>query len=473
MTHTRNDQRGTPAEFFRAAWLLVAMGLAGIAGAGPAAAYDALHTAVHELARELASKDALKRKPVLVTPDDFFEQGTGLRLPLSETLSAGFRDELNGYGVTTVPISGDDGAVLDLKGKWSGSCEQGLLLSVVVNQRTDSGGVEIVASERERVRQVDPDLCRRDVDFLGRDVVRQLERGLRDKRTVYVRTVAVAGDVPQPERLGAHLASWLNAALAQDRPNRKLTALHPRREIGGLPAKELRSRGMKPTPSVPRKQVSSVVGDVMQAQSVLHGKVDDHLEYIRVTLDLVDSRSSAGLRSASVELDKTLLPPDLWKPVSRCYERTLPENPDIALELGTTHGERRVTYHRGERIRFMVRATRPSHVYLFDVNSRCEVVVLHPRPDIPRRDGSGPGRANPLLPAGEPLVLPDGYDIEVTPPYGMDIVVAVATADPVEVPQGWLQQGAAVADLKRWLGTLSERGVQNVAEARVTVLTEP
>ena len=468
MTHTPTARHGLLAGAPLAAWMLVATGLAGLAGAGPAAAYDALNTAVHELARRLASEDALKRKPVLVTPDDFFEQGTGLRLPLSETLSEGFRDELNGYRVTTVLIPGDDGAVLDLKGKWSGSCEQGLSLSVIVNQHTDSGGVEVVASARERVRQVDPDLCRRDIDFLGRDVVRQLERGLRDKRTIYVRPVAVAGEVPQPERLGAHLASWLNAALAQGRANRRLTALHPDEELDTLPAKTISSRTLAPTPSTPGKTASSLVGDMVRAESELFGRLDVYPEHVRVVLNLVDSRSRRLLNSARVELDKSMLPPDMWKSVSRCYERTLPANPDVGLELATTHGESRVTYRDGERIRFSVRAARPSHVYLFDVNSACEVTVLHPRPDFSESD-----LPDPPLAAGKPRVLPEGYEIEVVPPYGMEIVVAVGTVDRVDLPADWLRPGVTAADLKRWLRTLSGRGTQGLAEAQVTVLTEP
>ena len=160
MTHTRQDQRGKRAGVSLAAWLLAATGLAGVAGPGPAAAYDALNAAVNELARslkdQLASKEALERKPVLVTPDGFFKLGKGLRLPLSETLSEGFRNELNGYGVKTVLIPGDRGAVLDLIGKWRGTCEQGLSLSVVVNRLTDSGGVAPVATAETRVTQVDP-----------------------------------------------------------------------------------------------------------------------------------------------------------------------------------------------------------------------------------------------------------------------------------------------------------------------------
>lgn len=410
MTPERQDRRGKPAGVSLAAWLLAAAGLAGMAGPGPAVAYDALNTAVNELARnlkdQLAAKGALEHRPVLVTPDGFFELGKGMRLPLSETLSEGFRDALHGYGVTTVLIPGDHGAVLDLKGKWRGTCEQGLSLQVSVNRLTDSDGVVPIATASKQVTQVDPDLCKRDIDFLGRDVVRQLERGLRDKRTVYVRPVSAAGDVPQPERLGEHLASWLESALAQDRANRRLRAIEPAARLGPLPSKELVTRGMKPGRSAPGETAPSVVADMVQAQSELVGMVDVHEEHVRVDLRLVDSRSYEVVRSASAELHRTLLPPDLWKPVSRCYARTLPENPDLGLDLGTDHGERRVTYRDGDRIRFVVRVDRPSHVYLFDINSGCEVVVLYPRPDISGSDVParrcfapyGQGTCRPLMP---------------------------------------------------------------------------
>ena len=470
MTRMRQQLRGTLASVSLAAWLLAATGLAGLAGPGPAVAYEALNTAVHELARDLArdlASKQLKRRPVLVTPDDFFEQGEGLRLPLSETLSEAFRDELSGYGVTTVLIPGDNAEILDIKGKWIGSCEHGLLLSVAINQRTDSGGVKRVATARQRVRQVNPELCRRDIDFLGRDVVRQLERGLRDKRTVYVRPVAVAGEVPQPERLGAYLASWLNAALAQGRTHRRLTALHPAGELDPLSAKEIANRSLAPRRSGSGNAPSSLVGDMVRAKSEIRGSVDVFPEYVRVVLNLVDSRSQ-GLTNARVELDKSMFPPDMWKSVSRCYEPTLPANPDVGLELGTTHGESRVTYRDGELIRFSVRAARPSHVYLFDVNSECQVTVLHPRPDF-----SGSDLPDPPLAADKPRLLPEGYEIEVLPPYGMDVVVAVASVDRVDLPPDWLQPGVTAVDLKRWLRGLTERGTRDLAEAQVTVLTEP
>lgn len=207
----------------------------------------------------------------------------------------------------------------------------------------------------------------------------------------------------------------------------------------------------------------------MRADGEVFGRVDVYPEHVRVELHLVDSRSRRGLTSASVELDKsTMFPPDMWKPVSRCYEPTLPANPDLGLELATTHGESRVIYRDGERIRFSVRAARPSHVYLFDVNSECEVTVLHPRPDY-----SGSDLPDPPLTAGKPRVLPVGYKIEVRPPYGMDIVVAVASADRVDLPSRFRRSGVTATDLKRWLRKVSERGARDLAEAQVTVLTEP
>ena len=391
----------------------------------------------------------------------------GCVCPCPETLSEGFRDELNGYGVKTVQIPGDRGAALDLVGKWRGTCEQGLSLSVVVNRLTDSDSVAPVATARERVTQVDPNLCRRDKDFLGRDVVRQLERGLSDKRTVYVRPVAVDGEAPQPERLGASLARWLHAALAEGRTYRRLTALHPSRELDPLSAKEIVTRSLAPRRSGPGQAPSSLLGDMVRAQSEIRGNVDVFPEHVRVVLNLVDSRSQ-GLASARVKLDKTMFPPDMWKSVSRCYEPTLPANPDMGLELATTHGESRAEYRGGEFIRFSVRAARPSHVYLFDVNSECQVTVLHPRPDF-----SGSKLPDSPLAADKPRMLPEGYEIEVRAPYGMDIVVAVASVDRIDLPPDWLQPGVTAVDLGRWLRGLSERGTRGLAETQVTVLTKP
>ena len=470
MTHKRTDRHALLSGAPFAAWLLVATGMAGLAVAGPAAAqssWDDLDTAVSKLTRQLVAEGGLRGKRVLVTPNDFYEEGSRRRMPMSEFLSKRFRGELSGQGVNVVLWSAAD-TIPNLKGNWrvlNGS--GGVFLSVEVLELAGSNALRLVVSADGVVERVDPQLLRLDIDFLGRDVVRQLERGLLDKRTVYVRPVAVAGEVPQPERLGVHLASWLNAALAQGRANRRLTALHPDEEVGSLPAKTISSRTLAPTSSASGKTASSLVGDMVRAESELRGNVDVYSESVRVVLNLVDSRSRRSLSSARVELDKSMLPPDMWKSVSRCYEPTLPANPDVGLELATTHGESRVTYRDGERIRFSVRAARPSHVYLFDVNSECEVTVLHPRPDF-----SGSVLPDPPLAAGKPRVFPEGYDIRVIPPYGMEIVVAVATADRVDVPPGWLRPGVTAADLKRWLRTLSERGTRDLAEAQVTVLTE-
>lgn len=470
MKHTRTHAHGRRPGAAWAAWLAAWLAAAGYAGPAAAqASYEDIGRAVDDLALRLVDRGRglLRERRVLVRPHDFFEQGTQRRLPLSEALSEGFRVKLSEHGVRVVSELGNDDAVMDLKGKWrllSGA--QGVHLSVRVIEQTGSGERRQIAAAEGRLEQIAPNLIEPDLEFMGRDVVRQLESPLGGKRTVYVRPPAVSGgDAPQPDRLSAELVDWLKTALAD--AGHKLTVVEPR-SLDSLSARTLETRGARglgPARPAPGSPAPSFLGDALQVESELDGRASVHDENVKVRLRVLDNRTREVLVGATADLAKSWLPPGLWRPVQHCYEPTLPENPGFGLKLATTHGERRVTYRDGERIRFLVQVERPSHLYLFVVDSTCRIMVLYPGfDDIANR-----------LSAGRAVVPRDNDEqvVEVKPPYGQDIVLALATAEPVDPPRDWLDGHATAADLQRWLRRLSARGAGDMAEAQVTLITEP
>ncbi len=74
----------------------------------------------------------------------------------------------------------------------------------------------------------------------------------------------------------------------------------------------------------------------------------------------------------------------------------------------------------------MIRAHRRSWLYLFNINPDCEVFLLH---------SPGRMRSRPLD-AGRPVAIPPAElgPIMVAGPYGREIVFAVATAEPADLP---------------------------------------
>ena len=191
--------------------------------AGAAQAQDKLDKAVDELAELLVSKADLEGEAVLVRPSDFFEMGTERSLPLSKYLAWRFSTALGHHRARPVSGTEDDSYAITLQGRWQRESGGSLLLSVEVKRLAGDGLNErsILDSRQKRVPLADIDgkYLRADLESHGRDVVRQLWRGVAMNAPVdgrryrlHLQPFEVGSETLLPEWIGEDLLdAWLPA----------------------------------------------------------------------------------------------------------------------------------------------------------------------------------------------------------------------------------------------------------------------
>ena len=246
------------------------------AGEGAAQTYTNLDSAINTLVRELVKDAGLREKKVFVGADDFYEEKTELRLPLSSILLTKCRVALNHHEVGAALIESD--AVLVLHGRWRRQGEH-LHLTLFIATPVRKGDPIAVAA-REGLVPIDEDIERDITPTLrdwGRAVVKRLERGVgvRGSLTVQLEPFPV-----ENEALAGSLDNWLGEALAG---SDKLLVVEP-------------------VPGVP-----------VQSEGRLLSEVDIHGEYVEVALRVVDNKGRR-VGFVSVKLAKTLFPDGIIDP---------------------------------------------------------------------------------------------------------------------------------------------------------------
>jgi hypothetical protein len=107
---------------------------------------------------------------------------------------------------------------------------------------------------------------------------------------------------------------------------------------------------------------------------------------------------------------------------------------DFPIEIFTTDGKR--AYAGGENIAFRVRSTQEAHIAVLCHQSDGTTVVL-----FPNRWSS-----NTLIPANKTIDIPgthkSGFEIEIGPPYGSDVVEVIACTKPSELHKQFSQHAA-------------------------------
>ena len=194
--------------------------LCGVASAGPAAAQTThadLETAVAAFTEALVLRGGLRGRRVIVGPRYFFDEDSKRRLPLSEFLSRQFQARLLAHDVTPVEPGGneDEDRMMVLHGRWRLLGER-LHLTVHVREPIVEGSGTIASAPPARVRDFDESLLALDLGFLGRDMVRQLEGGIRDgrHRDIHLGEFTIEGEgVGDSEPVRRYLtAFWLRPA---------------------------------------------------------------------------------------------------------------------------------------------------------------------------------------------------------------------------------------------------------------------
>ena len=267
------------------------------AGAGQAQiiGYETLDVAVHAVIKKLVEDMKEKGHPVrkvFVGADDFFEEETGLRLPLADELRRKCRTALTQNGVG-VPVSESEAAWV-LHGRWRRH-EESLQLTLFIAEPVEEGDPDVRASGETfvPVKTIRPEAITSTLDHWGPELVRQLEGSAHDhrKRAVRLRPIAVEGDVGQPDRLGQHLATWLKVAFGETRRNRLYTLVEPPPDIDPASVK---------------------------TDGTLRAKAAVHAEAVVVSLTAYDD-GWRQVASARITVSKGLFPPDMVDPGPRRF----------------------------------------------------------------------------------------------------------------------------------------------------------
>jgi hypothetical protein len=119
---------------------------------------------------------------------------------------------------------------------------------------------------------------------------------------------------------------------------------------------------------------------------------------------------------------------------------------DFQVEVFTTDGKR--AYAEGETVSFRVRAAEECHIAVLCYQTDGTTVVL-----FPNRYAS-----NTLIPANKPIDVPgthkSGFEIEIGPPFGSDVVEVIACSKPSELHKS-LTHFAASANEKQTVQVLT------------------
>ena len=260
------------------------------AGAGEAQirAFETLDVAagvlVRELVGDLGKRGSLAGQRVFAGADDFFDEETGLRLPLSDLLS-GKCGALLRENDANVAISESE-AVWVLHGRWRRYPEEMLHLTLFVAEPVEGGEPDKAAIREALVplRTIRPKDLRPTLDHWGPLLVRRLERGAHDQRKRRVRfqpVVATGDDGAQRDGLGRYLTDWLRAAFGRTRRNLLYTLVEPPPDVDAALA---------------------------ETDGVLDAKAAVHTGHVVVSLRVLDDQWRQ-VAFARVELDEGLFPP--------------------------------------------------------------------------------------------------------------------------------------------------------------------
>lgn len=440
-----------------------------------AAIHETLDDALVHAATKLTLQGKLPTQNLLISPNDFYELGSGRSLPLALLLREKMVAEFSMRAVNVLLPGADEDQVNILQGQWRKD-GNALSLSFKVMKLTN-GGPQVVAAHTNKVAYsaISPELMEPDLASWGRYLVRNLEKQVRDfkNRTVHLKPVQVSG-VAQPRALGEYLGDLLRPALAQSRLFQPMDAPVI---LAGLDTQQIRTRGIgirkkeqQADPARHDSQKMSLTGDLLQADVEMVGKAYLMKGRIEVRVHMRD-RYGRQVGAASARIEKSLFPQRLVQVKQNVAQQTAPTASGnlslngLTLDLATTRGEGKAEYRNGEKLQFIARANRSAHLYLFTKDNAGNGALLYPIPGV---------RVSPME-AGKPLILPDDglpYELVVEPPFGEDYVWAVASEAPLEFPRNLPGDWGRFDILRQRLRGKGLQGAMGYAEADVALLTK-
>ncbi len=442
-----------------------------------------LDIAVKNLCEKLADQAGLVRgKPVLISTNDFFDANSGLSLPLAVQLRGKFITGMKSQGARVLLPGSDEDKYLILQGTWQKEGEFLGLDLKIMGLNNDGPEVVAAASSKILLKRIDDRALVADLDSWGRYLVRKLENRVRNRKrhTVYLRKFRPKGELNSHPDLALYLADWMRPALAESNLFR---VLDPQLELRSLEVAELRARGLGQERGGSgsqngKRKSGSLTADLLHSDSELWGSAWLNHEDIEVRASILDL-TGQQVSAAKVAIPKSLLPSYLvtTSAVKTVTSKSLllqaVENISrggLKVEISTDRGEDRPLYYKGEQIRFLIRINRDAWVYIFYLNPDKSALPLYPL------DNRNQPAHNPRkLKANRLLVLPDDgcpYDLKVSPPFGQDQVLVIASEKPILLPYLESSEWQLADKLFSRLRIQTCKDNPGYAEARVTIVTK-
>ncbi|MCD6292354.1 MAG: DUF4384 domain-containing protein [Deltaproteobacteria bacterium] len=440
-----------------------------------------LDSAVSTLCETLADQVNLRREPVLISSNDFFDANSGLSLPLAVQLRGKFISEMKKQGARVLLPGCDEDQYLILQGTWQREGEF-LALDIKIMQLVAAGPeVAAAASSKILLKRIDKTALVANLDSWGRYLVRKLENKVRDRKhqSVYLRKFRPKGELQSQPDLALYLGDWIKPALAESNLFR---VLDPQRELKKLKLKQLRTRGLrqKRGNSPELNSDNDLTADLLRSDTELWGSAWCNHDKLEIRASILDA-TGCQVTAATVSIPKALFPNYLVHQTpannagAKAILRPVPTKHNISkgglkVEISTNRGDELPRYLQGDQIRFLIRINHDAWIYIFYLNPDASAVLLYPLDHKNRPDNNAR-----RLQANHLLILPDDgcpYDLKVSEPFGKDRVMVIASEKRVLLPPNESPDWQKADTLLKVLRNQMLRKNYGYAEAEIELLTQ-
>lgn len=467
-----NKRNKSPASWlilkpFRSHLLITALVLASSFISIPicqAKALPDLDAVTEKVFRSLSKISAQGGRSVLISPSDFYDLDSRECLPLSLELAKRLSEAFEMEGYHVAKASERLTKVWVINGQWKKQFNKWLALSFTLTPYVDGKQQKSkLVFAKMPLDAVPKSMFKPEMASYARTLVHRLalHKSLSKPQTVYLKPMNVGGVVGGTDS-NKYFNKLLNEAISE---SNFLLPQDSSKALASVPKKTLRLRGIRP-----RKKASlSLTGDLMSVDKELSGNVAvAQGKDVNIQAEL-RGKDGKVTSKATVVIPVSYIPPDLSDDLDKAQNKGMAASAGnskngLTVEISTTRGEGMSTYHNEEMINFLIRVNRSAHVYLFDLDSDGAATLLYPAMDAPSKK----------LAAGQLLLLPqDGmaYDLVVSPPFGQDIVWAVATETPLDIPKELTGDWAKTNVLKKRIQDISADLKTGYSEAQVLVQT--
>ncbi len=438
-----------------------------------------LDDAVSNLCKTLAGQANLKRQPVFISTNDFFDAHSGLSLPLAVQLRGKFITEMKRRGARVLLPGSDEDQYLILQGTWQ---KEGKFLALDLKiMELGKDGPEAVAAASSKIllKRIDKTSLIADLDSWGRYLVRKLESQVRDRKrqSVYLRKFRPKGELLSQPDLILYLNDWIRPALAESNLFR---ILDPQRELKNLKVKQLRARGLRQNRGIrpDLKSENDLTADLLRSDTELWGSAWRNRDKLEIRASILDAEG-CQVTAATVAVPDTLFPSYLvnTNAPKKIEVEAIPmpaghiSKGGLKVEISTNRGDNLPRYHQGEQIRFLIRINRDAWIYIFYLNPNGSALLLYPLDNKNQLDTS-----SHRLQANRLLILPDDgcpYDLKVNEPFGNDQVMVIASEKRIPLPGQELPGWQKANELLDGLRNQMLRENCGYAEARIELITMP